>query len=382
MDAVIEESPCGRLPSVLTEASKSARRNYRYARAVAVSATLLVALCLTTGLGGVVVERTVSNVALTAAALGAAVACGWKARQVSGRMRWSWGLIAGAVLSWGLGQFVWTWYESILGDEVPFPSLADVGYLGMPILTAAGLLFIPMASQSIAHRARSVLDGLMIAASLLLISWVVVLGPLIMAGADSRLAMIISLAYPVSDVVTVTMVLYIFARGRQMHSTPMPLVLIGSGLVTFAISDSGFAYLTMTGMYNSGAVIDLGWFIGFLLIGIAALKPTCSADASGQTALATRPLGVLLPYVAVIAAVITSSLELLRSVSLGAFVPWNRNVLILLIVGRQMLTLLENRALTRDLEGPGRGAHRRVAGQRATLPGAGPAQLGRGHRGG
>ena len=351
MDAVIEESPCGRLPSALSDASSNARRIYRYGRASAVVVTLLVTLCLTTGLGGAVVERTVSNVALTAAALGAAIACLWKARQLSGRMRWSWGLIAAAVLSWGLGQFVWTWYESILGDEVPFPSLADVGYLGMPILTAAGLLFIPMASQSIAHRARSVLDGLMIAASLLLISWIVVLGPLILAGADSRLAMIISLAYPVSDVVTVTMVLYIFARGRQLHSTPMPLMLIGSGLVTFAISDSGFAYLTMTGMYSSGAVIDLGWFIGFLLIAVAALKPTCSADARGQIALAARPLGLLLPYVAVIAAVVTSSLELLRSSNLGPFIPWNRNALILLIVGRQVLTLLENRALTRDLEG-------------------------------
>jgi diguanylate cyclase (GGDEF)-like protein/PAS domain S-box-containing protein len=351
MDAVSEALPAVRRPSAPAEACATARRIYLYGRAAAIAITLLVALCLSTGLGGAGVERTVSNVALTAAALSAAVACLVRACRVGGRMRLSWGLIAAAVLSWGLGQFVWTWYESVLGDEVPFPSLADVGYLGMPVLTAAGLLAIPMASQSVAHRARSVLDGLMIAASLLLISWIAVLGPLILAGADSLLAMIISLAYPVSDVVVVTMVLYIFARGRQLHATPMPLMLIGSGLVTFAISDSGFAYLTMTGMYNSGAVIDLGWFAGFLLILVAALKPTSGGATADRTALASRPLGVLLPYVAVIAAVITSSLELLRSSTLGPFVPWNRNVLILLIVGRQLLTLLENRALTRDLEG-------------------------------
>ncbi|HEU5271798.1 MAG TPA: EAL domain-containing protein, partial [Jatrophihabitans sp.] len=291
------------------------------------------------------------NVALTVAALAAAVACGWRAHQVSGRMAWSWGLLGAAVLSWGLGQFVWTWYESILGDEVPFPSLADVGYLGMPVFTAAGLLAIPIAAQSAAHRARSVLDGLMIAASLLLISWIAVLSPLITAGADSQMAMVISLAYPATDVVTVTMVLYIFLRGRQLHSAPMPLVMIGSGLVTFAISDSGFAYLTMTGMYSSGAVIDVGWFVGFLLIGVAALKPAKVPDPAVEAELATRPLGVLLPYVAVIAAVITSSLELLHTTNRGTFIPWNRNALIMLIVGRQLLTLLENRALTRDLEG-------------------------------
>jgi diguanylate cyclase (GGDEF)-like protein/PAS domain S-box-containing protein len=350
MDAVIEAPSDGRLPAASTVKASQAERLYRYGRAVAVLLTVLIALCFSTRLGGSGVEQTISNVALPAAALGAAVACGWRARSLHGRIAWSWGLIGAAVLSWGLGQSVWTLYESVLGIEVPFPSLADVGYLGMPVFTAAGLLAIPMASQSIAHRARSVLDGLMIAASLLLISWILVLGPLITAGADSRLAMIISLAYPASDVVTVTMVLYIFLRGRQVHSTPMPLVLIGSGLVTFAISDSGFAYLTMTGMYSSGGVIDLGWFIGFLLIGVAALKPTQTGAGAGQTTLATRPLGVLLPYVAVIAAVITSSLELLHSHSTGTFVPWNRNALILLIVGRQLLTLLENRALTRDLE--------------------------------
>lgn len=47
----------------------------------------------------------------------------------------------GAV-SWGLGQAVWSWYE-LLGDGVPAPSLADVGYLVTLPLMAAGLLSWP-----------------------------------------------------------------------------------------------------------------------------------------------------------------------------------------------------------------------------------------------
>jgi diguanylate cyclase (GGDEF)-like protein/PAS domain S-box-containing protein len=333
-----------------------ARQAYCASRVGAVVSTALLALCLGTRLGGAGFERILSNVVLTVVALSAAGACGWRCRRTEGRMRWSWGLIAAAMLSWGLGQLAWSWYEAVLsnpvsGDPAPVPSLADVGYLGMPVLTAAGLLAVPLAAQTITQLTRSVLDGLVIAASLLLISWIVVLGPLIGAGAAGPLAMTISLAYPVTDVVVVTLVLYIFARGRQLRAMPLPLVPIGFGLVTIALSDSGFAYLTLTGQHRSGAVLDLGWFVGFLFILLAAIKPAGAVEAGADAEPVGRPFGVLLPYAAVVAAVITSMLELVHSPGrVGYFVPWNRNVLLLLIVGRQLLTLLENRALTRHLE--------------------------------
>jgi hypothetical protein len=63
----------------------------------------------------------------------------------------------------------------VLGREVPFPSLADVGYLAAVPLAAAALLSLPFAAHNAAGRFRQVLDGLLIAASPLLISWVVVL---------------------------------------------------------------------------------------------------------------------------------------------------------------------------------------------------------------
>jgi PAS domain S-box-containing protein len=308
------------------------------------------AVWLAAGFGGETTSRTVSNVSLSSAPLIAAVACFIRAARTAGRIRCSWALLGSAVLSWGLGQLVWTWYESILGREVPFPSLADVGYLGMPVLTAAGLLLLPVRSQSRAQLCRSVLDGLLIAASLLLISWLLVLGPLIEAGADSPLSLVISLAYPVSDVVTVTIVLFMIALARQNHASPMPLLLVGAGLCTFALSDSGFAYLTMIGAYNSGAVIDIGWFAGFLLIMLAARRPAKPLTEVEHEPVVMRSFGVLLPYLAVVAAVITSMLSFTRHGGADHFVLWARSAIILLLVGRQVLTLLENRSLTRGLE--------------------------------
>jgi PAS domain S-box-containing protein len=151
-------------------------------------------------------------------------------------------------------------------------------------------------------------------------------------------------------VVVVTIVLFILARFRQTGNVPMPLGLVGIGLLTFAVSDSGFAYLTLTGAYASGAVIDLGWFTGFLLIMLAALKPTPVVAVEHDGPIDTGPLGVLLPYLAVLAALGTSAFELARTGQADAFVSWNRSAIILLMVGRQLLTLIENMGLTRHLE--------------------------------
>jgi diguanylate cyclase (GGDEF)-like protein/PAS domain S-box-containing protein len=323
---------------------------YRTAAVAGGTVTVTFTLWLATGIGGPKTLEVVSDYGLVAAALTAAVSCGARARRESGRIRYSWALVALGTLSWGLGQAMWTWYECVLGRQVPFPSLADVGYLGMPVLTAAGLLTVPLAAQSAANRARSLLDGTLVSIGLLLISYLLLLKELIAAGADSAISLIISLAYPVSDVVIVTVVVFIFARDRHRHSARMPLLLVGAGLVTFAFSDSGFAYLTMIGAYSSGSVIDAGWFAGFLLLAVAGRAPVREAASEQDDSSAVGVLGVMLPYLTVVVAVVISGIDTLHGEHGTSVVYWGRSLLILLIVCRQALTMMENRGLTKNLE--------------------------------
>ena len=167
---------------------------------------------------------------------------------------------------------IWTWYESS-GREVPFPSYADVGYLGLPLLAAIGLLSLPSATQSLAGRIRTVIDGMMIAGAVLLCSWVLVLDKVYAAGGDGIVPTLISLAYPVGDVVLITMALYVLLRGRARSDRVFPMWMIVFGLSAFAVADSGFAYLGATGQYGSGSVIDIGWFVCFVAIMLAGLRP-------------------------------------------------------------------------------------------------------------
>jgi hypothetical protein len=329
----------------------AAQRRFLAECAAMTIVALLWLASLVWGLGGPRATQAISNFGLIAAAGAAGITCIRTVRFSSPQQQRMWKLLGFSALSWGSGQAAWTWYETVLGRDVPFPSLADVGYLAAPPLAAAALISLPFAAQSLVGRLRQVLDGLMIAASLLLASWVMVLSPLFRAGGDDLTSQVISLAYPIGDVVVGTIVLFVLARarmGRGTSGTPLPL--LGGGLVAIAVADSGFVYLTASGSYSSGALIDAGWFLGYLLILLAARKPEDKEVDEEEASTSVDRMGLFLPYIAVVGAVVVSTVAHLQQGTLDSFAAWCRSFIILALVGRQVLSLLENLSLARHLE--------------------------------
>ena len=98
--------------------------------------------------------------------------------------------------------------------------------LGAVPLAVAALLRLPLAPHTLASRVRAILDGLVIAASILVVSWIVALRPLVRAGAEELAAQVVGLAYPIGDIVIVTLVLYVLLRSRAGGA--------GTGTVTAA----------------------------------------------------------------------------------------------------------------------------------------------------
>jgi len=295
--------------------------------------------------------QTVSNLGLTAVPLVAAVACFRRSRWLQGSLRRSWILLGASCAAWGVGQLIWTIYETGLGREVPFPSWADAGYLAAVPLAVAGLLMMPAAQQSLAGLLRIVLDGIMVALALFCTSWILVLGPLFAAGGDSPLATVLSLAYPVGDVVTITMLIFALLRARQGgDAARQPLFLIGLGLTGIALADSGFVYLTSQTSYSSGSLIDIGWFAGFAVMFVAARRAERTVpDVEAETGLRfVSSLSV--PYTPVVIMALTVLFQHLRGVALDGTAIGTAMAVLLLIVLRQVLTLRENLALVRNLE--------------------------------
>jgi hypothetical protein len=119
------------------------RHRFQLALGLAVGSSLaFLAFLMIRPVGGEQVKLT-ANLAQLGAPLLAAASCAWAAVSGSGRTRRAWALLAASAGSWAVGQATWVWYEHLARRELPFPSLADIGYLAAIPLAAAAMLAFP-----------------------------------------------------------------------------------------------------------------------------------------------------------------------------------------------------------------------------------------------
>ena len=311
------------------------------AAGIALLAVLFFALELHQRWGGARVRKDIDDLGELASAA-VASACGIRrALRTCGRARLSWMLIGAGAVCWAAGQAVWSYYELIGHRETPFPSLADAGFLSFTGLALVGLLVRRSFGFGRHRRSRALLDGLLVAASLFVLSWVTALGQVYAAGADSTFATVVSMAYPVGDLLLMTLTLVVVAHARP--DARNGLSLLAAGFAALSVGDSGFAYLTATGQYQTGNLVDAGWVTGFLLLAFAAAVP--EPEYEPRLSEVTSRAALLLPYApAVVALVITT--YRVRSTHHDDISLLAAALIVLILLIRQMLVLDENRRLT------------------------------------
>lgn len=285
---------------------------------------------------GAHVTLQVDDIGQGAAAWCATVVCGIAARRASvGRATWA--LFAVSSFAWGAGEVVWCYYALIKNIPVPFPSLADVGFLTAVPLAFAGLLVYPAGQRRPGARIQGVLDGCIISTSLLFASWATVLGPLYRSHQGGVLKQVISLAYPMSDVIMVSLVIILIARAGRTGRIRLELVM--AGVVAFAVSDSAFAYLTEVNSYNGGSFLDTGWVAGYLLIALGALW-AITAPAPEVSEAEESTISLVAPYVPVLVVLAVTAVELLRGRHVGTVSWLMAFALVVLVIGREVLRLV------------------------------------------
>jgi signal transduction histidine kinase len=276
-------------------------QTYRVAVAISVGAVALFLTCLVFRWGGLRTTQVVDDIALPLAPLMASGASIWTALHLAGRRRLAWLLIAASCLSWGLGEALWGYYDGVLLNPLPFPSLADVGYLAAIPLSVAALLCFRSFRDSLAVEVAAAVDALIVASSLFTVSWTLVLDTLYDSSAQDAWTRTISLAYPIADIVLVTLAVYVSLRARSLARRS--ILLLTFGFVLNSLADSSFTYLTATGRYATGNPIDTLWLAGFILIALAALSQN-SEVITGRLQLPSQPVNGLGATAAISAALI------------------------------------------------------------------------------
>jgi signal transduction histidine kinase len=214
-------------------------------------------------------------VPLNAFAVGAAWAAARRNRGQPSIAR-CWQLISAALLFYLLGDVVQT-YNEVIAHARPFPSLGDVFYLAFYPLMLAAMLCYPSPARGTRRRVMLVLDCAVVAVSGAVPIWVVTLAPTIAAGGQSAVAMSVSVAYPLGD-----MVLLVGLASLLFRSVPaglrLPLSLVGAGLFGFVVTDLVYGWVTLHDSYAGGDPVDTGWMVSlafFALAGAAQATVPC-----------------------------------------------------------------------------------------------------------
>ena len=287
-------------------------------------------------IGGDRATIAVDDIGEAVAALVAAASCAVAALRTSNRTRLAWTFFTLSTACWGVGELIWSVYEVGLGVNVPFPSAADAGFLLAIPFAVAGVFGFTSAPSRLATRGEAVLAGAIVALSLVFVAWALGLSKVYETSPATPAAQFIGVAYPIGDIITITVLVLALRRARRTEVGRLLLLLGGLGAT--ALSNSTFAYLTANGSYGAiGSVLDAGWVVGFLMIALAPLWPT--GDAENARLEGPIELWQLaLPWVAVLAASITAIRLATADMALDRFSTVLAGGIGLLLVGSQVLS--------------------------------------------
>src|SRR5579859_513980 len=272
-----------------------------------------------------------------AAALAAAASCLGLARGSTGKLRLAWGLIgASPLITFCVGAGALGYYQLTTGKPVPFPSPADALYLVGEAVLIAGLLNFPSSPTGASSRSRVTIDGLVIAISLLYVGWALGLGTLYTNAHIPFLTGAVGLAYPVADMVMVTVLLLVLRRAPSTKYGRLSLLL--AGLVAKLIADGALAVISArTGAQVNGHWIDIVWIVGYALIGLAALWPVHPAArylVDGPTSL----WQMLLPWLGLVGVMLTSLVLSLAGRPISPFLVYPAVALVVLLMASQLIS--------------------------------------------
>jgi PAS domain S-box-containing protein len=150
----------------------------------------------------------------------------------------------------------------------PFPSPADPFFIAFYVLLFLALLRVPVAPVGRARRVRILLDGATIVIGGGAVVWYFVLGPAALAGEESTLATVVSVAYPVGDLILLAGLAAVLLR-RVPDVLRVPLLLVAAGMLCSIVADVVYGYGVLHDAYTNGDPIDTLYMLEFSLFALA-----------------------------------------------------------------------------------------------------------------
>jgi diguanylate cyclase len=309
---------------------------------VAGVAVYLVFVCwLLAGWGGAQVTTFVSSAGLVAFS-GLTCACAViAARAGRGSIRIGWLAIAAGFLGWVVGSLVWTYHRVFLGADPPFPSVADAGFLALPV--AIAVVWVLRTATGRMSSFRQLLDGTVIGSALFLLAWVTVLDEVFTGDRLDPLHTTLTAAYPIAALTMVTMSILVLSAvppGRRYI-----VGLVTAGLVAIAMGDLSALHMKLHDAYPDSPFPIISKVTGLLMISAGAVMS--ATVKRKQEADDHRPLPTTimwLPYAPMPFAVAAAVAHLWPDAGIRPVLTASA-ILVIAALIRQLTVLVENRRL-------------------------------------
>jgi diguanylate cyclase (GGDEF)-like protein len=287
------------------------------------------------GLGGARLEGFFLNWVYTIVEVGATGLCLWRAIAVR-EERAAWLMLAAYLVMWTVADLLWTvWLNHV--PEPTYPNLTDYLYLGSYGFVYAGLLLL-LRARLRPFNASMWLDGLVVGLALAAVCAAVAFGPVMAVTEGSWLSVLVTLAYPVWDLLLLCFAGLAFGMTGGRPGRAWTFLAIS--LLLTAVADGIWAYAETTGAYEPSAFYTTLWPASMLALAVAAWQPRRPGTV--------RRDGLSVVAVPAVFGLIALGLLLYSQLEPISFVAAVLAVLALLAAGaRGTLTFRENVALLR-----------------------------------
>ncbi|WP_407688824.1 diguanylate cyclase domain-containing protein [Mycobacterium sp. HUMS_1102779] len=286
--------------------------------------------------------RPVDEIVTVACLLCAAGCAANAARHAVGRSRFGWLALATALVGWAAGEVVWAVYDVRPDlDHATHPAAAEVVLLLYPIGAMAAVVAFSHVSRNTPP--RMVLDGLILATSLFVISWVFVFEKQLREASGSRLS---TLTEVFIDIILVTTAIMVLSRVRPSDGPSRSLVPAGIG--TIGLADIAVVFHTGIGSYHTGDVGDLTRVAGLGLLtwaGLAGAHESPTPAAPDDAPYRTR---LWLPYLPLLLAAAVGLGHALGHMQHGPMLA-ALGILVAAVLARQFVVLVENQRLLTEV---------------------------------
>lgn len=189
---------------------------------------------------------------------------GWKSFVGRGLILFSFGLLG----EW-FGQTIWTYYNVIEKIQVPYPSLADIGYFSIIPFYAFGMLsFAKAAGAKFTLRTiRGKIVVVAIPVIMVFISYFLFLKDLA-PDFSSPLKTFLDFGYPFGEAITISVALVTFELSRGILGGKMKdrILFLIFALIVQYITDYTFLYQASAGTYYNAGIVDFSYVTSFTIM--------------------------------------------------------------------------------------------------------------------